>query len=61
MPSSIFKRPVVTVQCEECGREGTEEEIGICGEELGTPDRSYICTDIICPACRAEEWDDGEE
>ena len=62
----IVRRNVIrytggAVVCEECGREGPESGAGICGEEVGTPDESYICLDIICAACRAEEYDDGEE
>lgn len=46
-----------TVTCEECGRVGPADVIGICGGELGTfasggGEQSYICTDVICPECR---------
>ena len=40
------------VRCEECGREGLKDEIGICGDWLGTPEIGYACLDIICPDCR---------
>ena len=42
------------VQCEECGREGSKDEIGVCGDWLGTPKNGYACPDIICPDCRIE-------
>ena len=41
------------VTCEECDMEGTREEIGICGDWIGTPGgEGYECADVICPACR---------
>jgi len=47
------------VQCEECGREGLKDEIGICGEHF--PNSNEVCTDIICPDCRMEDEDDEEK
>ena len=40
------------VACEECGREGPKDEIGVCGDWIGTPEDGYACSDIICPDCR---------
>jgi len=32
--------PQEIVQCEECGREGPKNEIGVCGDWIGTVVRS---------------------
>jgi len=47
------------VQCEECSKEGSKDEIGICGDWLGTPENGYACPDIICPDCRMK--DEGDD
>ena len=49
------------VTCEECGETGPLDEIGTCGEWLGTPDKGYACPDIICFGCRNDEYEDNDE
>jgi len=56
------------VTCEDCGREGPKDEIGVCGDWIGTPENGYACPDIICPDCRSfdeelllEDKDDNTE
>ena len=47
------------VECEDCGRVGSKEEIGVCGFWIGTPEKGYACPDIMCKGhCIGEE--DGE-
>ena len=37
------------VICEECGKQGTKDENGICGYWIGlSPENGYACPDIIC-------------
>ena len=50
------------VQCDECGREGSREDIKICGDWLGTETNGYSCPDILCYECRTGDIaDDTEE
>ena len=47
------------VTCEECGKVGLKDEIGICGEQF--PNSSKVCTDIICPDCRILDDEDRDD
>ena len=45
---------VSMVECEECGRHGPLDEIGTCGDWIGSPGDGYACPDILCPDSRGE-------
>ena len=49
------------VECEECGKKGPKDEIGTCGDWVGTPENGYACPDILCPDCRTGNKDDDTE
>lgn len=49
------------VECEECGKKGPKDEIGTCGDWIGTPENGYACPDILCPDCRTGNKDDDTE
>ena len=40
------------VVCEECGKEGPKDEMGVCGSWIGSPEDGYACPDILCSDCR---------
>ena len=48
------------VECDQCGLAGSEDEIMVCGDWLGTPEVGYACPDLLCRECRTGEYAEQE-
>mgnify|MGYP005825333443 CR=1 FL=1 len=46
------EKPILEIECEECGVGGLDPVKDACGDWIGIPGYGYKCPDIICPECR---------